>query len=96
MSCTYQKHAKHQEERIRYFEQELQAARVEMRKLRAENYSNSTNFVNSDNWIKPNNSISRCHMFFADYDLKIKLNKIQCAGSRLARSWSAKPSFITA
>jgi predicted RNase H-like nuclease (RuvC/YqgF family) len=39
ISCRYQKHAKHQEERIRHLEQELKSAREEISKLKAVNGS---------------------------------------------------------
>jgi hypothetical protein len=36
MSCTYQKYANHEDDRIRHFKQEIEVARVKIRKIAAE------------------------------------------------------------
>jgi hypothetical protein len=66
MSCRYQKHARHQEKRARYLEQELESAREEIKKLKVVN--DSSNFVEQGNfnaWCKPRNSRSQFHRFSA-------------------------------
>jgi hypothetical protein len=51
MSCKHHGHAKHQEERIRQLELELEVAREEIRALKAGNISSSINNQNKlVNW----------------------------------------------
>jgi hypothetical protein len=63
VSCKYQKHARCQEARIRYLEQELKAAKEEINFLKAGNSSNKIKDQNNSNdlcnWTKPKNSKSR-------------------------------------
>jgi hypothetical protein len=67
ISCKYQKHVKQQEWRIRYLEKELKAAREEISRLKVVNVSSSVRKQrNSNNWITPKNSKSRCCRFSAD------------------------------
>lgn len=73
--CKHQSHSKKQDERIRHLEQELEAAREEICKLKAGNISNS--FLERDifgHWKKPKNSKSRCRRFSANDVCKIKQN----------------------
>jgi hypothetical protein len=75
MSCKYQKHAKHQEGKIRHLEQELKAAREEISRLRAGNISSSIREqCKLETWIKPKNSKSRCCMFYAEDAPQVQLN----------------------
>jgi hypothetical protein len=75
MSCKYQKHAKHQEGRVRYLEQELKVAREEISRLRDGNVSSSIREqCKLETWIKPKNSKSWCHRFSADDTSQVRLN----------------------
>jgi hypothetical protein len=77
MSCKYQKHAKYQEGRIRFLEQELKAARGEMKFLKAGNIRSKIKDQDnsSDFWIKSKNSKSKAHRFSADDVFHIQLSK---------------------
>jgi hypothetical protein len=75
MSCKYQKHAKHQEGKIRRLEQELKAAREEISRLKAGNVSSSIREQGKlETWIKPKNSKSRCRRFSANDAPQVRLN----------------------
>jgi len=70
MAFKYKKHARYQEGRIRYLEQELQVASEEINYLKAgDNRSKIKDQGISDNlckWSKPENSKSSICMFSAD------------------------------
>lgn len=68
MTCNYQKRAKYQEERIRFLELELKAAREEIKFLKAGNTSSKVKDQDNSSgfWIKPKNSKSKAHRFSAD------------------------------
>jgi predicted RNase H-like nuclease (RuvC/YqgF family) len=67
LSCKYQKHVKQLEWRIRHLEQKLKAAREEISRLKAVNVSSRVRKQrNSNHWITPKISKSRCRRFSAD------------------------------
>jgi hypothetical protein len=75
ISCKYQKHAKHQEGKIRHLEQELKAAREEISRLKAGNVSSGSREQGKlETWIKPKNSKSRCRGFSANDAPQVHLN----------------------
>jgi hypothetical protein len=76
ISCKYQKCIKYQEGRIRFLEQELKAAKEEMKFLKAGNTSSKIKDQDnsSDFWIKPKSSKSRAHGFSADDVSRIQLS----------------------
>jgi hypothetical protein len=92
MSCKYQKHAKHQVGRIRHLEQELEAAREEISRLRAGNVNSSIREQrNLETWIKPKNSKSTCCRFSADDAPQVRLNNRFNVLETNTGCWSAKP-----
>ena len=76
MTCNYQKRAKHQEDRIRFLELELKAAREKIQFLKAGNTSSKVKDQenSNDSWIKPQNSKSRARRFSADEVSHIQIN----------------------
>jgi hypothetical protein len=78
ISCKYQKQARYQEERIRYLEQELKAAREEINFLKAGNSSSKIKDqdISDDlcNWTKPKNSKSRSRRFSTDDASHVQLS----------------------
>ena len=77
MAFKYKKHARYQEGRIRYLEQELQAASEEINYLKAGNNHSKIKDQgisdNSCNWSKPKNSNPRLCTFSADDVPNVKL-----------------------
>jgi len=76
MSCKYQKRIKHQEERIRYLELELRAARDEINSLENRNTNNlvKDNDNTNDIWLKTRNPKSRARKFSANDMSHIRLS----------------------
>lgn len=78
VSCKYQKHSRCEEEKIRYLEQELKAAKEEIHFLKAGNSSNKIKDQNNSNdlcnWTKPKNSKSRSCRFSADNVSHVQLS----------------------
>jgi len=76
MSCKYQKHIKHQEERIRYLELELRAARDEINSMENKNTNNLVrdNDNTNDIRLKTRNPKSRARRFCANDMSHIRLS----------------------
>jgi hypothetical protein len=95
MSCKYQKHARYQEGRIRYLEQELKVARENIIFLKAGGNSSKIRDqeISDDSrpWNKPENSKSRSCRFSADHAPHVQLSNRLCAGRG-----SAKHKFLEA
>jgi hypothetical protein len=76
-SCKYQKHAKHQEERIRHLERELRSARAEIKFLKTGYTSSKTKVQDISTepsiWAIPKNSKSRSRRFSGDDTYHVQL-----------------------
>jgi hypothetical protein len=97
MSCRYQKHARYQEERIRYLEQELKSAREEIFKLKAVN--GSINFREQETLstlCKSKNSRSTFCRFSAADASEVKLrNRFSVLETDTLEVVQKNPGFMT-